>query len=414
VSASGDARLHFVDGSTIQIACACGDHALISPPDPGNGANCMLRREFLARSSRVVLGGAFVPWSEPLLRGARRFPRGDHSFDLAALVDRLNAQVPHWMRESSVPGVGICIVDAAQIAWRGSFGVEDATSRKTVTEDTMFEAASMSKPAFAYVVMKLAETGAISLDTPLTRYTSQKFLTGDRRLEQITARHILSHTSGFQNWRTDAAPLRIHFAPGERYMYSGEGYNYLQTVMSELLRQPFESFMAERLLQPLGMTSSGYVWNDMLGARMSRPHDAQGRALRNTRSTAGDVARYGAAGALLTTPSDYARFVIGVIDPPTPDRFRLTRASVAEMLRPHVKLEGESRYPASWALGWQVFHNRDRDFIFHGGDNTGFHCLAVASTAGKSGLVIMTNGEQGTALLPKVLTDERTQAFLAK
>jgi CubicO group peptidase (beta-lactamase class C family) len=276
----------------------------------------------------------------------------------------------------------------------------------------MFEAASMSKPVFAYVVMKLCETGVMNLDTPLTKYTSARFLEGDARLELITARHILSHTSGFQNWRSDAKPLAIHFTPGERYLYSGEGYNYLQAVVTELLGQPFETYMNARLLTPFGMTSSGYVWSDAFARRMARPHDPGGTPNDNKRSTPESVARYGSAGALLTTPTDYAKFVIEVIDPKPRDASRLDANGVREMLRPHVKIDG-GRYPASWALGWQIFHNANRDFVYHGGDNEGFHCAAVASVEGRSGFVAMTNGENGTAIVGQLIESDLMQRFLA-
>jgi len=270
----------------------------------------------------------------------------------------------------------------------------------------------MSKPVFAYVVMKLCETGLIGLDTPLTSYTSNRFLEGDQRLDLVTARHVLSHTSGFQNWRSEQQPLSIHFPPGEKFLYSGEGYNYLQTVVTSLLHQPFETYMKERLLVPFGMNSSGYVWNDVFAKRMARPHDQSGAPTDNKKSTTDSVARYGSAGALLTTPTDYARFVIEVINPKPADAFRLTRGDVNEMLRPHIAVDG-GRYPASWALGWQIFHNKDRDFIYHGGDNEGFHCAAVASVAGRSGFVAMTNGEGGTSILRNLIVDEPMQEFLA-
>jgi CubicO group peptidase (beta-lactamase class C family) len=364
----------------------------------------MHRRDFLVHSSAMALGLALPRFD------ARQVVERE---DLAALVDRLKRQVPTWMQEFAVPGVGIAVIDDATIGWRGSFGVRDAATRVAVDDDTMFEAASMSKPAFAYVVLKLCETGMMDLDVPLTRYTSDRFLDGDARLERITARHVLSHTSGFQNWRSERSPLAIHFTPGERYMYSGEGYNYLQSVVTRLLGQRFEAFMRERLLAPLGMASSGYVWNDTFATRMARPHNARGEPFDNKRSTPEDVARYGAAGALLTTPSDYTRFVITVMNPVRRGTHLLERQSIDEMLRPHVKLEG-GRYPASWSLGWQIFHNNNRDFLFHGGDNDGFHCYAVASIAGRSGLVVMTNAEGGTQFLAKVLTDEGTQAFLSE
>lgn len=316
------------------------------------------------------------------------------------------------MREASVPGLAIGIMQDATLVWRRGFGVTDARSEAPVTDQTMFEAASMSKPVFAYVVMKLCETGVLSLDTPLTRYAAEPFLEGDSRLDLITARHVLSHTTGFQNWRSEKDPLRIHFTPGEKYLYSGEGYNYLQTVVTHLLGQPFETYMKARLFDPLAMRSTGYVWNETFATRMARPHDPNGKPLNNKKSTPADVARYGSAGALLTTPTDYAKFVIAIISPKPADAFRLTGGSLTEMLRPQVSIEG-GRYPASWALGWQIFHNANRDFIYHGGDNEGFHCAAVASVAGKSGFVAMTNGENGSSVLTNLITDSLMQEFLA-
>ena len=368
------------------------------------------RRAFLAGAGMVALLRPIIGCAP---RREQAPPSGSRSdVPVRHLVASLDTRIPEWMREASTPGLSIAIIADAKLAWRRGYGVMDAESRAPVTDDTMFEAASMSKPVFAYVVMKLCETGVLSLDTPLTRYTPERFLDGDPRLDSITARHVLSHTSGFQNWRSETEPLRIHFTPGERFLYSGEGYNYLQVVVTRLLRQPFETFMRARLFLPLGMSSSGYEWSDAFAARMARPHDSSGKAFGNKRSTAADVARYGSAGAMLTTPSDYAKFVTSILRPDRADAFRLTGDGLREMLRPHVRLEG-GRYPASWALGWQIFHNEQRDFMYHGGDNEGFHCAAVASPVGKCGFVVMTNGEGGTALLTKLLTDEAMQAFLA-
>lgn len=145
---------------------------------------------------------------------------------------------------------------------------------------------------------------------------------------------------------------------------------------------------------------------------MARPHDASGKPITLKQSSPEGVARYGSAGALLTTPTDYAQFMTAVIDPKPSDAFRLQASSVREMLRPHVKLEGGT-YEASWALGWQVFHTKDRDFIYHGGDNAGFHCAAVASVETKSGFVAMTNGDNGTVVLRNLIMDATVQGFLA-
>src|SRR5262249_52601626 len=186
---------------------------------------------------------------------------------------------------------------------------------RPVDDDTIFEAASMSKPVFAYAVMKLCEKGVLNLDTPLTKYTPDRFLEGDARLDLITARHVLSHTSGFQDWRSDKEPLKIHFTPGERWLYSGEGYSYLQSVVTHLTGHVDESscskfeagvrvcasdidaYMKAHLLGPLGMASSGYVWNRPFEKHIARGHDPHGKPMPLDPPTATEVARDGSSGA---------------------------------------------------------------------------------------------------------------------
>jgi CubicO group peptidase (beta-lactamase class C family) len=372
----------------------------------------MRRREFLVESGRAALSFSLPP----LVRLAQRnrqptTAEREETTLWETLINDLEKQIPKWMQEAKVPGLSMAIIKDAKLGWRRGFGVKDNASKEPVDNDTMFEAASMSKPVFAYVVMKLCEKGAMNLDTPLTRYTSERFLEDDPRLDLITARHVLSHTSGFQNWRSDKEPLKIYFTPGEKFLYSGEGYSYLQSVVTHLTGQPIEPYMKANLFVPFGMASSGYVWNDTFARRMARPHDRSGKPTDNKKSTPASVARYGSAGALLTTPTDYAKFVIEVIDPKQGDAFRLNKDSVKEMLHPHVKIEG-GQYPASWALGWQIFHNKNRDFIYHGGDNDGFHCCAVASVEGKSGFVVITNGENGPGILKNLIMGNLMQEFL--
>jgi CubicO group peptidase (beta-lactamase class C family) len=346
---------------------------------------CHGRREFLLRSS-----GA-----------ASLFTRSAHAQSgWQSLVSRLEEQVPKLMKQHHVPGVALVLIRDGEISSQRAYGVRDAVSRKTVEKQTVFEAASMSKPVFAYAVMKLCERGVLDLDTPLTKYTPARFLEGDPRLNLITARHVLSHMTGFQNWRTDEEPLKIHFAPGSGFTYSGEGYNYLQTVMARVTKQPFEAYMRTNVFQPFGMASSGYVWNDMFERQAARPHDVKGGALDNRKRTESDIARFGAAGDLHTTAGDYAKFLIEVVKPKPADHCRLTNKSLTEMVRPHVKLAEE--YSMSWALGWKTLRFRGRTVISHGGDNTGFHCTSAAALESKSGFVMMTNGESGVALLKDV------------
>ena len=377
------------------------------------------RREFLRESSRAALGCSLLALSACSQENQKsNGAQGDAAW--TTLISEWETQIPELLEENLVPGLSMALVRDGKLAWRRGFGVKDSASKAAVDNDTVFEAASMSKPVFAYAVMKLCEKGVLDLDTPLTKYTSERFLEGDPRLELITARYVLSHASGFQNWRSPAKPLAIHFDPGAQWLYSGEGYNYLQSVVTHLTGHvdadvcggyeadyrvcatDFDEYMKAQLLVPFGMDSSGYVWNDLSEKRMARPHDKQGKPLENKKSTALDVARYGSAGALLATPADYAKFLIEVIDPKPSDASRLTTESVREMLRPQMKVEVHDEYSISWSLGWRIAHTKDGDLISHGGDNAGFHCVAGGSVARKSGFVIMTNGDNGVALLGKL------------
>src|ERR1700730_1035362 len=360
----------------------------------------MRRREFLVQSGRAALSFPLLP---PLARAqGNQIPaksKGGDPWEI--LIADLEKQIPKLMEEAIVPGLSIALIKDAKLRWRRGFGAKDSASKKPVDNDIMFEAASMGKPVFAYAVMKLCERGVLDLDTPLTKYTPERYLEGDPRLDLITARYVLSHTSGFQNWRSEEEPLKIHFTPGEKFLYSGEGYSYLQSVVARLTGQTIDSYMRANLFVPFGMASSGYVWNDMFDKRMARPHDQKGRPFENNKPTAAHLTRYGAAGELRTTPTDYAQFLIEIIDARASDAFRLAKNSLKEMLRPQVKVSDE--YSTSYALGWQIQHSETRDFIVHGGDNKGFHAFAAASVDAKRGYVMMTNGENGGEVLKKVM-----------
>ena len=134
--------------------------------------------------------------------------------------------------------------------------------------------------------------------------------------------------------------------------------------------------------------SSGWI-------RRSSNHDQNGNPLPKGKPTGPGIARYAAVGALLTTPTDYAKFMIEVPKPKKPDDFRLSKDAISEMLRAHVRVVN-GPFTSSWGLGWQI---QDNGLINHGGDNNGFHCHAIASPETRSGFVVMTNGDNG----PKVI-----------
>ena len=384
----------------------------------------MRRRKFLVEGGRAALSFSFLPLVARA-QGNEKPPEFKGDATSASLIAELEKQIPKRMEEVKVPGLSIAIIKDGRVFWRRAFGVKDNASREPVDNDTLFEAASISKTVFAYVVMKLCEKGVINLDTPLTKYTNERFLEGDPRLDLITARHVLSHRSGFQNWRSKDKPLTIHFTPGEQWRYSGEGYSYLQSVVThltghvnrqvssryeaglEVFATDFDQYMRANIFEPFGMGASVYVWNDTL-RNYAAPHDAEGNPSAKRKRSATTAARYGAAGGVQTTPAHLARFLIEVINPKPSDAFRLSKESLTEMLRPHAKIKDS----ISQALGWQIRHTENGDFIMHGGGNPGFAAFVVASVPRKSGVVIMTNSDNGHLAIEKLLLGDILHQFL--
>ncbi|MFN7141390.1 MAG: cyanophycinase, partial [Limisphaerales bacterium] len=175
-----------------------------------------------------------------------------------------NAVVPELMQKWKVPGVSIAAIRNHKLSWTGQYGIKTVGKTEKVEATTIFEAASMSKPVFAYVVLQLAQEGLLDLDQPLVEILGKPYIETDDRHKRITARMVLTHTSGFPNWRPGGSrsngPIPIHFEPGTQMRYSGEGFLFLQRAVEKLTGMPLNDLVQQRLFQPLGMTNSSYVW----------------------------------------------------------------------------------------------------------------------------------------------------------
>lgn len=368
--------------------------------------NDLSRREFLLNAGRGAVGSAFIPFLSHTT--AHAASRDD--------LDELGRLIPDLMKEAVVPGVSMAVIRDATLVWHRGFGVRDAATRAKVDDHTLFEAASVSKTVFAYAVMQLWDRGILSLDKPLTTYTTDRIL-DDPRLDLITARHVLSHTTGLPNFRTRDEPLRIDFTPGERYQYSGEGYWYLQSVVTNLVghvdpntcqsyeadltvcASDIDTYLKSNVLRPLRMDTSSYIWDTSLERHAARPHDEAGKPLPLSKPTPTDAARYAAMGGLRTTALEYANFLIEILSPRSASPFRLATESRQEMLRPQVEVDDSN----DWALGWELHRTPRGTLIQHEGGQTGFLAFAAASVDRKTGYIILTNGANGW----KVFFNER-------
>src|ERR1044071_3487603 len=137
-------------------------------------------------------------------------------------VRRLERLVPRVMRDGHVPGLSIVVIRDRKVVWERAFGVANAETKAPLTRDAIFESASLTKPMFAYAVLKLVDAGVLSLDVPLSNYLDEPVT--DPRMKKITARMVLTHTTGYQNEVMPGQTLEVHFEPGSRFSYSGAGY----------------------------------------------------------------------------------------------------------------------------------------------------------------------------------------------
>jgi CubicO group peptidase (beta-lactamase class C family) len=330
-------------------------------------------------------------------------PIGDER--LGAYLAWLQEHVPGLMRQHQVPGASIAIVQHGRVVWAQGFGVSDARSRPPVTTDTIFEACSMSKPILALSVLQLVQQGRMDLDTPLVEYLGRDYLRDQPGQALITARMALTHRTGLPNWRIGydemGGPLPLLFAPGSEYTYSGEGMLFLQRAVEAITGTPLDRLAERELFAPLGLTRTSYVWTPDIERSLASGHRADGSFKDRSR-----YRKANGAYSLYTTPTEYARLMLTLMSPQgTGDRI-LTPASVELMLRRAQRVDdtdavarpGSARSVATYrALGWSLEVTAEGDIVQHSGSNsTGFRVFGQFNRDKGSGLVIFTNGDQGS------------------
>jgi len=299
----------------------------------------------------------------------------------ARTAQDIDGRLPELMARARVPGVSVAVVEEGQLVWSGSFGVKHRDSAVRVDNDTVYQAASLSKPAFAFAVMQVVTRGEITLDTPLSTYLPHPYIPDDALLKRVTARHVLSHVTGWPNWRPTGQDLRRNAPPGERFGYSGEGYVYLQRVVEHVTGRSLEELMQTDVLIPLGMLHSTFGWARPEDPAVAAAHDRDGAP----------IAPYlgeqpNAASSLHATPTDFAAFMITFLTQPQGIR--------DEMLQPQVRVNEN----VAWGLGWGLQASDQGRAFWHWGDNPGYKSFALALRDSRKGVVVMTNGDGGRPL----------------
>jgi CubicO group peptidase (beta-lactamase class C family) len=324
-------------------------------------------------------------------------------------IGLLEKNFPELMKKADVPGASIALIRDGKPVWTRGFGVKNSETREPVTDETVFEAASLSKPVFAYAVLKLVDAGRLDLDTTLNKNLPGNYDAGDdARINQITARRVLTHTTGFPNWRMprNSKTLPIFFTPGERFSYSGEGFVYLSKVVEHITKQKFDDYVREAVFVPLGMNSSSFTWTERYKGLKTFNHDLIGNPTGQN-----ETASANAAGSLLTTASDYAKFVAAVLN-----GTGLKKATRKQMLTPQIRVDEACRNctarppeklskEIAWGLGWGLQTTDEGTSFWHWGDNGNNKAFIVAFEKEKAGIVVLTNSANGLTILKEILPD---------
>ncbi|MEP3275783.1 MAG: serine hydrolase domain-containing protein [Stappiaceae bacterium] len=290
---------------------------------------------------------------------------------------RLDERMPELMRRNGVSGIGVAVIRGNEATLIKHFGIADDRSHTPMETDTVFEVASLGKPVFGYVSVSLSQSGLFELDEPLVKYVPDLFSDPDPRLGKITARMILSHSSGLPNFGSKS-PDKLLFDPGADFAYSGVGFEKLQRALETLAGKPLNQMAAEIVFQPFGMTSTSYVWNEGLGSRLALGHDSNGKQADQHHKPE----RGNAAWSLYSTTADYARFV---------EKLMREDDSVANaMIAPQIQITDE----ISWGLGWGLQSTKPNPSLWHWGSNSGYKAYIVGYPAEKIAVVVLSNSDE--------------------
>ncbi|GAA4466260.1 hypothetical protein GCM10023189_48020 [Nibrella saemangeumensis] len=310
----------------------------------------------------------------------------------------LSRRIQQAMDSANVPGASVAIIQKGRLTHCEGYGLTKNDSSQRVTAATVFDAASLSKPVFAYAVLQLVQENKFDLDKPLYQYLPYPDIESDERYKQITARMVLSHTTGFPNWR-GSRPLSIRWEPGKRFGYSGEGFVYLQKVIETISGQQINEFISQRVFRPLQMTRSGYVWQPQMDTDFAYPHDNFGIADTKRKPTQANTAY-----SLQTTAEDYARFMLAIMQSKG-----LSPTTVGRMLSPQSQLpkrfSGDTTLAPDlfWGLGFGLEKTPSGDYFWHWGDNGTFRCFVGANQAQQKAVILFTNSFNGLSLARELI-----------
>jgi CubicO group peptidase (beta-lactamase class C family) len=340
------------------------------------------RKNFALFLVLIVLGASFA-------QSCKKEPQ-EEKLDVV-----LEREIPKLMEAADVPGLSIAVIRDGQIFWTRAFGVQSRETNVPVDDNTMFEAASLTKTITAYVALRLVERGELDMDRPLFEYfpnKEYKKLAGDERYKQLTGRIVLTHTTGLPNWGS-----KLIKEPGKQYGYSGEGFLYLGRTIEQISGMSLQEFAQKEIFEPLGMTHTSYVWNDVYEENGASGHDRHGVAHQKRKNTEPN-----GGASLLTTAHDYATFLCAILN-----NQGLGEETIDQMISPQVKTtkwgKDELDENISWGWGWGVQPGNAGYGFWHWGDNGDLRAYTVTYKDRGEGLVYFSNSNNGLSIAKSIV-----------
>ena len=306
------------------------------------------------------------------------------------------SEVEQWIKKNKVPALGIGIIRDGKLREVRMFG--EISTGNPAPYNAIFNVASLTKPIVTILTLKLISNGSWSLDEPLAKYWVDPDIANDPRHKKLTTRLVLSHQTGFKNWRYQNANQKLSFDvdPGTKFGYSGEGFEYLRKALEKKFQRPLSKLADSILFRPLGMRDTRFSWDATVDeSRFAHWFDDAGNEHKQDYKKTSESA----ADDLLTTIEDYGRFVTYVIN-----GAGLDTSVFNQMITPQVP----TQKGLFMCLGWEMFQglgSKKEYAIIHSGSDAGVKTLAILLPVSKQGLVIFMNGDNGNKLYEKIITE---------
>lgn len=309
-------------------------------------------------------------------------------------VASFNRAVEQMIDDVGVPAISVAVIENDRIVFHRSYGYKDSAKKHKVNQGTLFEGCSLSKTFLVLVAHQLIDEGKLMPDKPLYEYLENKDLAHDLRYKRITTRMVLSHSSGLENWKqfNNRDTLEILNNPGEKYSYSGEGFNYLSRVIGVILGQSYEQYMEERVIKPLHLkrTFLKYKRNRLNPFHEHYPtnfatgHNSFGVPV-------GKWINYDPipSSAIHLVAEDYAKVLLGIFG-----QGNLSRREINQIVTPVVPIR-EDDPSIGFGQGFAIIYGKHDTLVTHTGSNDGFKAEMFYSVRDKRGFVFFSNADRG-------------------